>query len=140
MLKKLIAILFLIFSGISFVYAGEIKFVQVSDTHFTVNSQYTADVLKAAIKDINAQQNISFVVFSGDNIDSSKEENLTGFLKIINKLNVPYYIIIGNHDVFKTNGISKQRYIELIKRHNWFYKPSKPNYVFKGWAKDKNGQ
>ena len=131
MLKKLIAILFLIFSGISFVYAGEIKFVQVSDTHFTVNSQYTADVLKAAIKDINAQQNISFVVFSGDNIDSSKEENLTGFLKIINKLNVPYYIIIGNHDVFKTNGISKQRYIELIKRHNWFYKPSKPNYVFK---------
>jgi hypothetical protein len=29
------------------------------------------------------------------------------------------------------NGLSKKRYIEVIKSHNWFYKPSKPNYVFK---------
>lgn len=111
--------------------AGEIKFVQVSDTHYSVYNPYTGDVLKAAIKDINAQSNISFVVFTGDNIDSSKEENLQGFLKIIKKLNVPYYVVIGNHDVFKSNGISKKRYMELVKQSTWFRHSSSPNYTFR---------
>ena len=131
MLKKILIFLGLLIISAGSAFAGEIKFVQVTDTHYTVNSKYTADVLKAAVKDINSQPNISFVVFGGDNIDSSKEENLVGFLKIVNKLNVPYYVVIGNHDVFKSNGISKQRYIQIIKKYNWFYRPSKPNYVFK---------
>ena len=131
MLKKLLLFFTLFIIAESSAFAGEIRFAQVTDTHYTVSSPYTADVLKAAVKDINSQPNISFVVFGGDNIDSSKEENLIGFLKIVNKLNVPYYVVIGNHDVFKSNGISKQRYIELIRKHHWFYRPSKPNYVFK---------
>ena len=53
------------------------------------------------------------------------------FVKIINKLNVPYYIVIGNHDVFKQNGLSKAHYLEIIKNYNYFYKYKKPNYVFK---------
>lgn len=132
MLKKIIIFVFFIFTMFSAaVDAGEIRFVQVTDVHFTTKSEYTAEVLKAAVKDINSLDNISFVAFTGDNIDSSKAENLEGFLKIINKLDIPYYIVIGNHDVFKSNGLSKQRYIEIIKEHNWFYRPSKPNYVFK---------
>ncbi len=130
MLKKFI-ILFLLIIVSHCAYAGEIRFVQVSDVHYTTKNDYSTEVLKAAVKDINSLDNISFVVFTGDNIDSSKAENLEGFLKIINKLDIPYYIVIGNHDVFKSNGLSKQRYIEIIKEHNWFYRPSKPNYVFK---------
>lgn len=111
--------------------AGEIKFVQITDNHFTVNNSYTADVLKAAVNDINKQSNISFVVFTGDNIDSSKEENLRGFLKIVKKLNVPYYVVIGNHDVFKSNGISKQKYMDIIRQNRWFIGSKTPNYVFR---------
>lgn len=132
MLKKIfLSILFTLFMTICSVHAGEIKFAQVTDTHFTVSNPYTAEVLKATVNDINNQSNLSFVVFTGDNIDSSKEENLVGFIKIINKLNVPYYIVIGNHDVFKSNGISKQQYMEIIRKHNWFCRYSKPNYVVK---------
>lgn len=132
-MKKFI-ILFLMILGLlvsEAANAGEIKFVQVTDTHVSKQNAYSQEVLKAAVKDINALDNISFVVFTGDNIDSSKFENLEVFLKIINKLNAPYYIVFGNHDVFKSNGLSKTKYNEMIRSHNWFYRPSKPNYVFK---------
>ncbi len=125
----LFTILSLAFGSVS--YAGEIKFVQVADAHLSVASDYSQEVLKAAVDDINSLENISFVVFTGDNIDSSKYENLEAFLKIINKLNVPYYLVFGNHDVFKSSGLSKARYLEIVRSHNWFYRPSKPNYVFK---------
>jgi len=131
-MKKIITLLTFIITGfLSIANAGEIKFVQVTDTHLSTKNKYSQDVLKEAVKDINKLDNISFVVFTGDNIDSSNIENHEAFLKIINKLKYPYYIVIGNHDVFKSNGISKAEYISAIKRHNWFYRPSKPNYVFK---------
>ena len=131
-MKKFILIVAMMFTGIfSAVCAGEIKFVQVADPHMIVKNQYSVDVLKSTVDDINKLNGISFVVFTGDNIDSSNIENHEAFLKIINKLKVPYYVIIGNHDVFKSGGLSKQEYISAIKRHNWFYRPSKPNYVFK---------
>ena len=131
-MKNFIILIFTIFMGIfSAVSAGEIKFVQVADPHIAVKNNYSINVLKATIDDINKLDNISFVVFTGDNIDSSNMENHLAFLKIINKLKVPYYIVIGNHDVFKSNGVSKKEYIAAIKRHNWLYRPSKPNYVFK---------
>ena len=131
-MKKIFILIATFFIGFfSSAFAGEIKFVQVADPHVTAGNKYSLNVLKAAIEDINKLDNISFVVFTGDNIDSSKPENHEAFLKIINKLKIPYYIVIGNHDVFKSNGLSKKEYISAIKKHNWFYGPSKPNYVFK---------
>ena len=53
------------------------------------------------------------------------------FIKIINKLKAPYYIVIGNHDVFKNGGLSKDKYIETIRDNNCLYMHKKPNYVFK---------
>ncbi len=133
MFKKIILLFFLML-GLQIniqASAGEIRFVQIADTHIAKQNSYSQEILKAAIKDINSIGNISFVVFTGDNIDSSKVENLDTFMKIVKKLKVPYYLVIGNHDVFKSNGLSKVQYIERVKSHNWFYRPSKPNYVFK---------
>ncbi len=133
MLKRLFVIfctvLGMVFAGGA--YAGEIKFVQVTDTHVSKDNQYSQQILRDAVKDINSLENISFVVFTGDNIDPSNYENLEAFLKIINKLNVRYYLVFGNHDVFKSSGLSKKRYLEIVRAHNWFYWPPKPNYVFK---------
>ena len=133
MIKRFLAVTTLILGliGANNAFAGEVKFVQVSDAHVSANNTYSQDVLEAAVKDINALENVSFVAFTGDNIDSSKIENLEAFLKIINKLKAPYYIVLGNHDVFKSNGLSKVRYFEVVKSHNWFYWHTKPNYVLK---------
>lgn len=126
-LLSVFAILLLLSSK---VYAETIKFIQVTDVHLSANNEYSKKELKYAVKDINNQQNISFVVFTGDNIDSASEINLKTFLSIVNKLKVPYYIVLGNHDVYKSGGLSKVRYFEIIRQKNLFFPQKKPNYKF----------
>ena len=85
-MKKIFILIATFFIGFfSSAFAGEIKFVQVADPHVTAGNKYSLNVLKAAIEDINKLDNISFVVFTGDNIDSSKPENHEAFLKIIKR-------------------------------------------------------
>lgn len=113
------------------VLAENIKFVQVTDVHLSAGSEFGARILKSAVEDINNQQGVSFVVFTGDNIANPKEEHLREFLKIVSKLKVPYYVAVGNHDVYKSNGLSKVRYYEILRENNLLYLQRKPNYAFK---------
>lgn len=111
-------------------FAENVKFVQIADSHVDVNSSYSQNVLKSAVEDINKQPDISFVIFTGDNINNPSIENLRAFVKIIKKLKVPYYIALGNHDVYKSRGLSKVRYYEILRETNIFYPQRKPNYKF----------
>jgi len=126
---KLVLTLALLLFASSNVQAEQIKFAQIADAHYSEENNYRYNILKSAIEDINNQDNVDFVVFTGDNIDNPKEKDLISFLQIIKHLKKPYYIIIGNHDVFKANGLSKVRYMEIINGNNVFKKTS-PNYVF----------
>ena len=133
-MKKFLSIflgfLFVSVMSVTRAYAENIKFIQVADVHLSVQSEFSMKVLNSAIEDINKQEGISFVVFTGDNINNPKEENLKEFAKIVKKLNVPYYIALGNHDVYKSNGLSKVRYFEVFKENNIFFPQRKPNYKF----------
>ena len=111
--------------------AENIKFAQITDTHLAVSNPYTSRVLESAIDDINNQPEIAFVVFTGDNIANPKEEDLRAFMKVLKNLKVPYYIALGNSDVYKANGLSKVRYYEIIKEYSIFRRQKSPNYVFK---------
>lgn len=114
------------------VNAAEIKFVQVADAHYTASGNpYREEVLKSTIQSINDLKGVSFVVFTGDNINSPKPEDLEKFLNIVDDLKVPYYLVIGNHDVFKGGGLSKEKYFEIVRMTNPFYFFKKPNYTFK---------
>lgn len=131
-LAVLFSFLMLLFAGGSLkVQAENIKFVQITDTHLTAANPYTSRVLESAVEDINKQPEISFVVFTGDNIAGPKEENLRAFMKVAKKLKVPYYITLGNSDVYKANGLSKIRYFEIIREYSLFRAQKSPNYVFK---------
>lgn len=110
--------------------ATEVKFVQVTDSHFSVNNKYSQEVLTQTVKDINSLSGVDFTVFTGDNIDKPQPEELAAFIKIINKLNMPYCLVIGNHDVFKSNGLSKTDYIKIVKDNNFLYRHNSPNYSF----------
>lgn len=134
-MKKFLLFLFSIFAFLMLLptsaVAENIKFAQISDAHLAVGSEYSIKVLKTAVEDINKQSDISFVVFTGDNINNPREENLKEFVDIVGKLNVPYYVVLGNHDVYKSNGLSKVRYYEILRAKNLLYPQRKPNYVFK---------
>ena len=114
-----------------------IKFVQATDVHYSKDSDYKNQVLKSFVNDVNNLQGISFVVFTGDNIDHPKEEDLIAFIKHANKLKVPYYMVMGNHDVFKSGNLSKRRYNEVLRGHHlgwfrrsWNYEFHKKGYTF----------
>ena len=127
----LFLLIFFFFFALNCAFADNIKFVQITDSHLSTNSEYSQRVLKSAIKDINSLSNISFVVFTGDNINEANPDNLRRFMEIISKLKVPYYIVIGNHDVFKTGKLSKAQYYEVIREKNLFYPHKSSNYKFK---------
>lgn len=134
-MKKLASILVgiitaFIFSSLT-VFAENIKFVQVTDSHLDVGSEYSLNVLKSAVEDINKQEGVSFVVFTGDNINNPTEDNLREFVKIVRKLKVPYYVTLGNHDVYKSKNMSKARYYEILRESNLLYRQRTPNYEFK---------
>ena len=132
-MKKLLTILLLIIGFIICApntMAENIKFVQITDAHMAKNSEYSQKVLKATVKDINKQSDIAFVVFTGDNINYAEEEDLKIFAKIVKKLNVPYYIVIGNHDVYKANGMSKTHYLQIMRESNHLIRQKTPNYKF----------
>lgn len=119
--------------------AKEIKFVQISDSHFAnIKAEYTQrevenskSVLEKTIKDINGISDVDFVMFTGDNIDRSSDIDLKGFLAIANKLKYPYYVVIGNHEVFKSQKFDKKDYMRLVSKYSKNCRTKSANYVFK---------
>lgn len=131
LLSLVFSVLFLFLASLSKAYAESIKFIQVSDVHLSAESEFSMRVLESAVSDINRQHDIAFVVFTGDNINNPKEENLKAFVKIVSKLKVPYYVVLGNHDVYKSNGLSKVRYYEILREENIFFPQRRSNYKFR---------
>jgi len=140
-MKKFLILFFAIF--ICFVstniQAKELQFVQISDTHLSLSGQdyrgrkvqEAAACLKQAIKEINKNRDIKFVLFTGDNIDTSERADLVAFLKLANKLNKPYYVLIGNHEVFRYNYFDKKDFMHTVWLHHPQMLFKKPNYVIK---------
>lgn len=112
----------------SAVFAKDLRFVQVSDVRYSHTDKNHA--LANMIKDINKQKNVQFVVFTGDNIDKPSPYDLEGFLNEAQKLNCPFYIVLGDKDVSKHKHMSKAEYIKTVKKQVKRYKPESPNYTF----------
>lgn len=133
-LYTLILTLLVIFIG-SICEAKDLKFIQVTDFHYTDSTSGDAR-LSRLVKSINKTKDLDFVIFTGDNIDSANPKTLTKLLKAFRRINVPYYIEIGNHDCFKAGGLSKKDYAKLVTRYsnlnlkNFNYVVKKDDVVF----------
>lgn len=105
-----------------------LDFIQLSDTHVTNNANTTykalgssSELLKDAVEQINDITGLDFVLFTGDMVDSAKEENFYEFYKILTKLKYPSLNAFGNHEFY--GGMSKDEVLATVKGYN-------PNYVF----------
>lgn len=72
------------------------KFAQVTDTH--VGGQTGADDLRRTVADLNKQQDLDFVILSGDVTEFGSDAELVLAKQILDSLRLPLYIIPGNHD------------------------------------------
>ena len=111
-------------------FCKDFRFVQVTDLHYK-NDETSEENFDKIIKNINKTKNVEFVVFTGDNTDHSNKEDYIKFLSQANTLNIPFYVVVGNHDVAKTSGFSKADYVNVVRKYNKNQKAKKTNFVFK---------
>lgn len=80
----------------SFSYAQNFKYAFVTDTH--VGTATGEEDLRRTVTDINQQNDIDFVLITGDITEMGTNEELKLAKEILAGLNKPYYVIPGNHD------------------------------------------
>lgn len=135
----LLVLLLFIFLGVRTVtYAQTLRFVQLSDTHITnirgdtsykmLSNSY--DLLSDAVKQINSEKGLDFAIVTGDAVDLPTEDSLVDFIRMMNKLNVPWYTAMGNHDVSILGKLSKHRYVTLMNSYNKNFDSEKGYYSF----------
>lgn len=95
-MKKLFALLFVLFTILAAAAQKAVKFVHLSDTH--IGSATGADDLRITVKDINENADIQFVIITGDITEFGSDEEIKLAKQILDRLNKPWYIIPGNHD------------------------------------------
>ncbi|QNL48500.1 PQQ-binding-like beta-propeller repeat protein [Olivibacter sp. SDN3] len=94
-MKILNSILILLFPFLTS-HAQHFKFAHVTDTH--IGSKTGAEDLRRTIKDINQNNEIQFIIISGDITEFGSDEELTLAKQILDSLHNPYYLVPGNHD------------------------------------------
>ena len=126
----LIMLCVLAFGGGAFAKDKIIKFVQVTDVHYRSDDEDAKIYIKEFVKNVNEIKGLSFVVFTGDNIDSSDMQSLKEFLRFTKSIKVPCYFIVGDHDVARNSGISKEKYFDTVRQYDWFNPAWTGNYKF----------
>lgn len=108
-----------------------LKFAQVSDVHFSTYGKNTTfkltgdspALLDDAINQLNEIPNLEFVMFTGDLIDKSFENQLTALMPHLANLKHKWYYAYGNHDTCVGGYLTPEVYRDIIKKNN-------PNFNF----------
>jgi 3',5'-cyclic-AMP phosphodiesterase len=90
----------------------QIKFVVIGD------SQRFYDDLDDFVTNINLQTGISFVLLNGDISDFGLNKEFKWINRILKKLTIPYFAVIGNHDML-ANG--RLIYKEMFGEENFSF-------------------
>lgn len=88
-----------------------LRMVQISDFHS--NELIKLDRLKEAIRAIDPY----FIVWTGDMVEYEIEPTQT-FIKEMESLNIPIYMVLGNHDEYHTVA---QEYLKICNRYGIKY-------------------
>jgi 3',5'-cyclic AMP phosphodiesterase CpdA len=99
-------------------------FLVVNDTHY--RDDRCGPWLEKAIRQMRAhKEKIDFCLLAGDLSEDGKAEQLLAMKVLIGSLDLPTYVVIGNHDYFKQD--VRSAYDELF--------PKRLNYQFehRGW-------
>lgn len=131
-MKNLI-LLTLLFTRLAVYSQTSFQFAQVSDTH--VGGATGADDLRATVKDLNAQKDIDFVLFTGDITEFGSDEELTLAKRILDSLALPWYVIPGNHDSnWSESGANSFR--KIFGRETFFFRHK--GFMFMGTVSGPN--
>ena len=113
-------------------YSDNFEFAVISDTH----SSY--EELKDAIQEINNNDDILFVIHTGDLTDFGLKQEYQWCNDLLDELTVPYITVIGNHDCL-SNGVAI--YKKMYGKLNYSFIFNDVKFIFFNdniWEFDKN--
>jgi 3',5'-cyclic AMP phosphodiesterase CpdA len=101
-----------------------LHFAQISDIHLSTLGNYeeilsgqAADFLAEVLTSLNKQEDLDFVLFTGDLFNIPTDQNVTLFQQVVQLLHKPYYIIPGNHDrrdLNSSEGLTQRHFAQLF--------------------------
>lgn len=98
-MKRLLLLIIICLAGlVSFSQIKSFRFAFISDTHIGSPNGSAEEDLRRTVRDINRMNDIAFVVITGDITEMGTNAELALAKQILDSLDVPYYIIPGNHD------------------------------------------
>ena len=97
-MKRFLLVAFLFASLFAAAQKKPFRFAFISDTHIGSPNGGAEEDLRRTVADINAMDDIAFVVLTGDITELGTNAELATAKRILDSLDVPYYIIPGNHD------------------------------------------
>ena len=112
------------------VNADVLEFAQVSDVHYSISNKSLDKYLFFLSSSIK-RQDPDFVIFLGDNVDKSVEDDVISFMRAIHPIRTPYYIVLGNNDAHRLSGIEKTEYLDIVSAFNRYQKSNDSYYYFK---------
>lgn len=120
-------------------FSGTMKFVQLSDIHYSLvreDTSYkllsqTRPLLRDAISQINNTKNVKFVIITGDGIDRPTKDSLYSLTDELNTLKYDWYYALGNHDTTTDGYLTKDNFLKILREKNSKYTFDKSYYTFK---------
>ena len=94
-MKRLPALLLLLCAAFS-AQAQRLRFAVVTDTH--IGREHAAENLKAAIRSIDADDSVRFVLLLGDISHDGTPKGHRKARRLLARLRKPLYLTTGNHD------------------------------------------
>ncbi len=98
LMKQLLVLFLFIISFSGYAQQRVFRFAFISDTHIGSPNGSAEEDLRRSIRDINAQEDIAFVVLTGDITEMGTNDELKLARQILDSLGLKWYIIPGNHD------------------------------------------
>lgn len=130
LLKNIIFIFVALLTMQTFCYADVLEFALVGDVHYTLNDTNKEKYLHFLSMSLRKKYP-DFVVFLGDNVEKSKEENIIGFMRSIHSIRPPYYLVLGERDAHALGGVEKDTYLDIVTTFNKNQDDNKKYYYFK---------
>ncbi|MFZ4724666.1 MAG: metallophosphoesterase family protein [Paludibacter sp.] len=99
-MKKSLVFFLIIFLQFQYVVLATepFRFAFFTDLHINTSNQVPSDDLLLAVKEVNENKDIEFILVGGDITQNGDTNSLKDAKKILQTLKKPFYIVPGNHD------------------------------------------
>ncbi|KAF1074342.1 metallophosphoesterase [Halodesulfovibrio sp. MK-HDV] len=99
-----------------------VRFGVISDPHLDIKgkngmkmSAASVNCVGQAVKGLNQETGLSFVVVTGDLLLDGEKQNAEAIKELLDSLTVPYFVIAGNHDFVPANPAKHRDGFDYLK-------------------------